>query len=165
MGAIVLAGLALAVGLLVPSALAGQNDSPTSPLPVFELAERQEWVLRVTLARGGTVEGRVTEIVQDRIRLDGATFRAPDVAYVARRISTTGAARRGSIIGGFAGGAIAFFTLTYLTDDDTDESTIIAGTLGGAAIGALLGAFIGSRVDRGHTEWLGLWPAGAERAP
>ena len=149
----------LLLALLATPARA-QLDTPTSPLPVFQLAERHDWMLRVLLDDGGIVQGRVREIAGDVIRLDGARFAAADVDAVARRVRHRGSALEGAIVGGVALGTL---TLWLLSDDSGDESVdwaLTAAVVGGAAVGAVIGGIAGARVDPAETDWLPVWPAG-----
>ncbi|HEX6589754.1 MAG TPA: hypothetical protein VF039_12080 [Longimicrobiales bacterium] len=150
--------LSLVCIALVPAEGRAQLDTPTSPLPVFQLAERHDWTLRVSLEDGSVVEGRVRQIDGDAIRLDDARFAAADVDAVDRRVRHRGAVLEGALAGGLALGAVAWLLFADGSDDDDVQWAASAAALGGAAIGALVGGLIGARVDPPANEWLPLWP-------
>ena len=151
--------VAVLLGTAAPAA--GQLDTPTSPLPVFELADRHDWVLRVALLSGEIVTGRVVELSTTQVRLDEATFAVRDVSAVQRAVHSGAGARNGAIIGAFTLGALAYFIVTNTSDDDGDDETLLV-TAAAAGAGAIIGALLGRWQDPAKTEWISLWPAREE---
>lgn len=144
---------------LLPGAAGAQLDTPTSPLPVFQLAERHDWLLRVTLEDGGVVEGRVREITDDAVRLEDGAFAVANVDGVARRVRDRGGALEGALVGGLALGSLGWWLFVDDGSETDDDWTPYLAAAGGAAIGAIVGAVIGARVDPSTSEWLPVWPA------
>ena len=145
--------------LLLPTALSAQIDVPTSPHAVFQMAERQDWVLRVTTGNGATVEGRVREVSADGVRLEGGRVRHGDVTRIERGERAGGGGVRGALIGGVVGG-VAFSLLMFaLPGEEIGDLALVGIPAIGAGLGALIGGLIGAAIDPAETEWRAVWPA------
>lgn len=155
--------LTAAVALLAMFASAtpvrAQLDTPTSPLPVFEMADRQDWVLRTTLADGTVVTGRVRDIDGTSVRLEGGRFDVADVVTIDRgeRSGRGGAAGLGvgAAIVGF--GVLLVAALGLTPDDDDGLFLALVGLVGVAAV---IGGLLTAAMNPSETEWLPVWPAG-----
>jgi hypothetical protein len=167
----VVALLALLCG---PTPAQAQRDTPSSPLAVFELADRQDWLLRTTLEDGGVVSGRVRDIDGTVVRLEGGRFDVADVASVERGERTGGGGTTGAWVG--AGAITAGLILLVLAGgvppigDGPDGILETVAALGLAiasiaAIGAVVGGMIGAAMSPSETEWQPLWPADASLEP
>ena len=77
--AIVVAALAL-----LPSGAQAQLERPTTPSAVFQLADRQDWLLRVTSTSGAVVEGTVQSVSDDAVDLEGGRVAIASVARIER---------------------------------------------------------------------------------
>ena len=143
--------------VVVAGAAPLQAQSPTSPTAVFEMADRQDWLLRVELENGQVVEGRVRDIQPDEVRLEGGRFRTADVIVIERGRREGSGAMRGALIGAGVGVASMVLLLNAVPDAGDDVGLIVAG---GAFVGGVIGGVIGATFDPSETEWQPLWPAG-----
>lgn len=150
--------LAIAALLMVPPAAAAQLDRPTSPHAVFEMAERQDWVLRVTAVDGSTVEGRVREVDEASVRLEGGRVQLADAARVERGERVGGGGRRGAILGAIGGG-LAFAALLFTIPGGVGDGALLIPAIG-AGLGAVVGGLMGAAFDPSEMEWRTVWPAG-----
>jgi hypothetical protein len=146
---------------LAPTCVQAQLDSPTSPHAVLQLADRQDWLVRVTSSSGATIEGGVQELDADAVRLDGGRIALSDVARVDRGEQVGEGARTGAIAGGIIV-ATVFLVTAYAISDDSEFDVEDSGPLAVAGIvaGAILGGLIGADLDPARTEWQQLWPVG-----
>ena len=145
----------LALGL--PAGVTAQIDRQNTPYAVFQLAERHDWELLVTLDDGAEVEGEVTGLAGDQVWLDDVAVYMGEVAEVRRHTRTFGAEAEGAVVGAvLVGGAM----LWYLTDfTDAEDEDVFWAVAGAGAIGAVLGALAGWWVEPTESEWVALWPA------
>ena len=154
-----LVGAGVLMGAAAP--LGGQEPAPFSPLAVFQMAERQEWLVRVWSAGGGSVVGRVLEADGASVRLEGGVVRLSDVTLVERGEPKASGAIRGAVIGGALLGGLAALLLYVVPIDgaeDMDEGEVLAGVSAGAGLGAIIGGLLGAAISPAATDWAPIWP-------
>ena len=142
-----------------------QLDTPTSPLPLFEMADRQDWVLRTTLADGHMVEGRVRDIDGTSIRLEGGRFDVADVASIDRAAHTSGAGSGGPGPGGVAVilGVLGLAAVHGLSaDSDAHVNGIAIVLISIVAVAGVIGGLVAAVVNDTPTEWVPVWPAASQ---
>ena len=154
------------LALFVPATAArAQLDTPTSPLPLFQMADRHDWVVRTTLADGSIVEGRVRDIDGTSIRLEGGRFDVADVTAV-DRAARSGRDEDGGL--GIGGAAVVLGVLLLAAahgltaDSDADENGIALVLVSIVALVGVIGGLVAAVVNYSEAEWIPVWPASQE---
>ena len=158
------AAILLLTSFAAPGPANAQEEAHTSSLPVFEMADRQDWVLRVGLSNGTVVEGRVRDIDGTSVRLEGGRFDVADVETIERAERRSGGSGEGATVGAVL---LAVGTLLFAFDGGFGSGgTSVPGVfllLGMiAAIGAVVGGVMGAALEPSETEWLPVWPGAGE---
>lgn len=139
--------------------LAAQDPDPFGPLAVFQMAHRQDWVLRASSGSGGAVVGRVLEVDATSARLEGGSVRFAELVLLERGERHSGGAVRGAVIGGaILGGLAALLLYVAPIDDDLEEGEVVLGISAAAGVGALVGGVIGAARSRPGMHWIPIWP-------
>ena len=151
--------LLCAAPLLVAAPLAAQEPDPFGPLAVFQLAERQDWLMRATLANGSEVVGRVREVDGAGARLEGGRVQYAELVLLERGERRGGGGVRGAFIGGAILGVLAAAVVSILPGEgDLDGQDYLIAFSMGAGVGVVVGGLIGAALAPSYTHWSPVWP-------
>lgn len=128
-----------------------QPDSVTAS--VWQHAARNYWHVRVIVADGDTLTGRVRYVSRQAIV---ANVAVPD-AYLQldRRLSRGRGMYIGAGIGAVVGGALVGGFAASMSEGRGDANM---AALGGAGAGAMLGLLVGHLAAPARHEWIRIWP-------
>ena len=144
----------IAVILIMTSAtqLFAQSPIRTS----IDAARKGNWYVRVTTITGDSVEGRVTALRNDTVRLARTRVALGDVELIDRRVRRGGGALPGGLFGAAVVGLLGA-SLSGMCEADCDWAWLI-GAGGGAAMGLAAGTSIGALAAPGRIEWRRVQP-------
>ena len=152
---------AFAALALTPLVAAAQYQATPTPIEIFEMAERGDWLVRVELAGGDTVAGRVDEVGERDVRIDDRLLALGAIVRIERGQETGGGGRMGMIAGGILlGTAFVILSTTLAGDSEFDVAVTAPAAIAGIASGMILGGLLGSELDPARVEWRQLWPGG-----
>ena len=148
---------------LLAAPLSAQEPDPFGPLAVFQMADRQEWVMRASLSNGAILVGRVRNVDAVSAQLDEGRVRFADLVLLERGERDPGGLLRGAVIGGAVLGGLAALVLYVapIGDEDRDEDDVLLGISAAAAAGALAGGLLGAWLSPPGMDWSPIWPGSA----
>lgn len=157
-----LRAVAAALFVLIAGAqpLAAQAADQPDLLDVLVAADDDGEFLRVTTTEGGSVEGYVRRIDDDRLRLGGGAvelrlIERVEARHMEGRKSTTGIVA-GALVGGLVFGSLAMFA-AGMCDNSCDATVPLAITVAGVTLGSMVGGMTGAALGPGEEEWTVRW--------
>ncbi|HUF11794.1 MAG TPA: hypothetical protein VMN78_01690 [Longimicrobiales bacterium] len=147
-----------AASLLGAAGVEAQEPNPFSPIAVFQMADRQDWLIRASLRGGEAVVGRVRDIDDVGARLEGGSVRFRDVALLERGERQGGGGKKGAVVGGAALGALTALLLFVGPTGAGSGGDFLLGISAGVGVGAIVGGLIGAAVSPSETDWVPIWP-------